>query len=266
MAYEAFARRLTVLLTSGLRQVCHVTVRDITQQSYDEYISSLEAQTLMVPITVSPLPGTGALEFTLPIALAAIDHMLGGPGGTQPVRSLTDIETTLIHRLIDQILDVLRFAFEPIVAVQPVAGAIEYNPQFLQAASGADAVVVGEFDLTIGRESCRLTLSLPLAPLLPRLITQRPREQMPADVARLAGRRMRENVGDMPVEIRVRFRPVGLAPTRILSLAVGDVIVLDHRVGMPMTVETDGVAITRAIAGKSGSRLAALVVDSPAVT
>jgi flagellar motor switch protein FliM len=56
---------------------------------------------------------------------------------------------------------------------------------------------------------------------------------------------------------------VGLAPTRILALAVGDVIVLDHRVGVPMSVETNGIAITRAIAGKSGSRLAALVVDSP---
>ena len=37
MAYETFARRLTTLLTSTLRQVCRVNIREITQQSFDEY-------------------------------------------------------------------------------------------------------------------------------------------------------------------------------------------------------------------------------------
>jgi flagellar motor switch protein FliM len=266
MTYETFARRLTTVLTSGLRQVCQVTVREVTQQSYDDYIGGLATPTLMVPIDVAPLSGTGVLEMSLPITLAAIDHMLGGPGGNQQNRGLTDIEATLLDGLLDQILGVLRYAFESIIAIQPHAGPIEYNPPFLQAASAADAVVVGEFDMTVGREQSRLTLCLPLASLLPVLIAQRPREVEPLGLkssVELAGRRVRQRLGDVTVEVGVRFHPVGLTPTRLMNLAVGDVLVLDHRFGAPLTVEVDGTAFVQAMAGKSGTRLAALVIDSP---
>ena len=266
MTYETFARRLTTVLTSGLRQVCLVTVTEVTQQSYDDYIGGIPTPSLMVPIDVAPLAGTGVLEMSLPITLAAIDHMLGGPGGTQQNRSLTDIETSLLDGLLDQILGVLRYSFESLIPIQPTAGPIEYNPPFLQAASAADAVVVGEFDMTVGREQSRLTLCLPLAPLLPVLIAQRPREPEPlgfqSSVAQ-AARRVRQRLGDVSVELSVRFRPVGLSPTRLINLAVGDVLVLDHKFGAPLTVEIGGTGFVQAVAGKSGTRLAALVVDSP---
>lgn len=266
MTYETFARRLTTVLTSSLRQVCQVTLTEVTQESYDDYIGGLPARTLMVPIEVAPLIGTGVLEMSLPIALAAIDHMLGGPGGTQQNRGLTDIEASLLDGLLDQILGVLRYSFESIIAIQPTAGAIEYSPPFLQAASAADAVVVGEFDMVVGREQSRLTLCLPLAPLLPILIAQRPREVEPLGFQssiEQAARRVRRRLGDVSVELSVRFRPVGLSPTRLMNLAVGDLLVLDHRFGAPLTVEIDGVGFVQAVAGKSGTRLAALVVESP---
>jgi flagellar motor switch protein FliM len=262
MAYETFARRLTTVLTSGLRQVCLVTVTDITQQSYDEYVNSLATPTLMVPVQALPLAGTGVLELSLPVALAAIDHMLGGPGGNQPNRSLTDIETTLLDGLLEQILSALRYAMESIVVLEFQSRPIEYNPQFLQAASAADPVVVGEFDLAIGEQRCRLTLCLPLGPLLP-VLTHRPREatQLGADAAtKLA---LRDRLSELDMEVTVRFRSVQLSPARILELAVGDVVVLDHRVGGPLSIEVGGAPIAYGVAGKSGQRLAALVVDNP---
>lgn len=265
MAYETFARRLATLLTSGLRQVCQVNLVEITQESYEEYVTGLDAQTLMVPMTVAPLPGTGVLQFSLETALASIDHMLGGPGGKQVARTLTDIETSLLRGLLEQMTGVLRYSMESIVPLTPTLGAIEYNPQFLQAAGSTDAVVVGSFDMTVGSESCRLTLCLPLAPLLPRLAAQRPRSGEGDDSAAAveAARRVRDRLGDVPVDVHVRFAPIDLSPARILSLAEGDVLPLDHRVGVPLSVEAGGVTFARAIAGKSGSRLAALIVDTP---
>ena len=215
VCYETFARRLTTLLTSTLRQVCRVTSLEITQQSYDEYIGQLASPTLLVPVEVVPL-GPGGLEISLPAALAAIDHMLGGPGGTQPTRTLTDIETGLVRRLIDQILGVLGYALEPVVSVEYDVGQIEYNPQFLQIATAADAVVVGEFELVIGRETSSMTVCLPLAPLLPRLMTQRPREVAPAEFDAAASSRVRGEVLDMGTEVRVRFDPVAIDSATVL--------------------------------------------------
>jgi flagellar motor switch protein FliM len=266
MAYETFARRMTTLLTSGLRQVCAVAVTEITQQSYEEYIAGLPPQTLMTPVTMPPISGTGVLEFSLPVALAAIDHMLGGPGGAQTARTLTDIETTLLRGLLDQMSSTLRYALEPVLAVTPALGQIEYNPQFIQAAGATDTVVVASFDMTVGRESCVLTLCLPLAPLLPKLTAQRAREQADAQAELAAAdtaRRLRARLGDVPLDVSVRFTPVELSPSRILSLREGDVLPLTHRVGLPLSVEAGGITFARAVAGKSGTRLAALVVATP---
>jgi flagellar motor switch protein FliM len=266
-AYETFARRTTTLLTSGLRAVCQVSIVDIIQQSYEEYVTGLATPTLMAPMTVPPLAGTGVLEFSLPVALTSIDHMLGGPGGSQPPRTLTDIETTLIRGLIDQIVGVFRYAFEPISAINPAVGPIEYNPQFIQAASATDSVIVAVFDMAVGSESCRATLCLPLAPLLPIMMAQRGREEIVGEDARLAAeataRRLRERLGDVPVDVTVLFDPATVSPATILSLAKGDVLPLTHRVGAPLTLTAGGVKFAKAIAGKSGKHLAALIVDTP---
>ena len=266
IALDAFARRMTTLLTSGLRQVCSVTTADIVQQSYEEYVTALPTQTLMATLDLPPLTGTGVLEFPLPTALAAIDYMLGGPGGHQHTRTLTEVELTLIRGLLDQIVSVLKYAFEPIVALTPAIGTIEYNPQFAQAASATDAVVVGLFDMVVGSEQCRATLCLPLASLLPRLAAQRPRGE--SDVAAILDReatvrRLRDRLGEAPIEANVRFRPAGLRTSQILALKPGDVLPLNHRVGAPLTVEAGGIVFAHAIAGRSGQRLAALIVDKP---
>lgn len=266
MAFETFSRRMTTLLTSGLRQICQVSVVDISQISYEEYVIGLEPATLMVPISMPPLAGTGVLQFPLPMALAAIDYMLGGPGGTQPARTLTEIEVTLIRGLIEQMVGVLRYSLETLVAITPTVGAIEYNPQFLQAGSATDASIVIRFEMVIGSESSQATLCLPLAPLLPVLVAQRPRGNAQADVAldpASMGQRLSERLGDVPIETTLELGPLSLSPARILSLAEGDVLVLEHRVGTPLVLRAAGTVFAHALAGRSGSRLAALIVDNP---
>src|SRR4051794_11077154 len=265
IAYGTYARRLTTLLTSGLRQVCQVTLADISQQSYEEYVTGLENQTVMVPFTAAPLAGTGVLQFSLPVALAAVDYMLGGPGGEQLPRTLTDIETTLVRGLLEQMASALRYSLEPIVPITPDLGAIEYNPQFVQAASATDAMIVAELDMTVGSESCRATVCMPLGPLLPLLVAQRPRTTDDGDAESLAvaAHRVRERLGEVPLEVSVEFRPLTLSPARILALSPGDVLPLPHRVGVPLTLRAGGTVYANAIAGRSGSRLAALIVDTP---
>jgi flagellar motor switch protein FliM len=267
MAYEAFARRLTTLLTSSLRQVCKVAVLDISQQSYEEYVTGLETQTLMVPIAIPPLSGTGVLQFSLETALACVDHMLGGPGGAQTVRSLTEIEISLLRGLIDQMLDVMRYSMESIVGINPSVVSIDYNPQFVQAAGATDAVAVASFELAIGARTDTLTLCLPLTPLLPRLAahSQRPSRGSGNDpnTDAAAARALRERLGDVPVDVTVRFASTPVSPSAILTLTEGDIIPLNHKVGAPLAVRAGGVNFARGVAGKAGNKLAALIVETP---
>jgi flagellar motor switch protein FliM len=264
IAYESFARRLGTVLTSSLRQVCVVGIRDITQENYEEYVVSLETQTLVVPLNFPSLGSMGVLEFSLETALAAVDHMLGGPGGEQPARTLTDIEGNLLSGLIEQIVGALTYSMESICPLTASIGMIEYNPQFVQAAAATEPVVVGRFDMTVGTVNCTLTLCLQLASLLPKLIAHRQREE--DETSRLvqseAAKRARERLGEVPVDVTIRFSSVELSSTRILSLSEGEILHLPHRVGVSLDVQAGGITFAKAIAGRSGNQLAALIVQT----
>jgi flagellar motor switch protein FliM len=264
MSFETFARRLGTLLTSSLRAVSQVNLLAIDQQTYEEYISGLESPTILAPIAIKPLAGTGVFEFSVTSALACIDHLLGGPGGPQATRPLTDIETSLMRGLMDQVAAVLRYALEPIAPVEPELGPLEFNPQFLQAAGATDTMIVCSFELRIGSEVGLATLCIPFASIFPKLQTKRSQRPLSASDqlnAAHSARQLREGLGDAPVDVTIRFDPVRLSPAQIMALAPGDVLTLPHRVNAPLSVQCGGVTYTHAVAGREGSRLAGLVID-----
>lgn len=265
VTFETFARRLTTLLTSGLRQVCHVVPKDISQQTYDEFVSNRALPTLIVPIGLPELQTTAVLEFSLPVALTAVDHMLGGPGGAQPDRTLTDIETTLLRGLLEQIVDVLAYAMEPVAALQPTVGAIEYNAQFVQVAAGNDVTLVSLLDLTIGAQTCELALCIPLAPMLPRLNAQRAsadKTQTNHAAAEEEARTVATRLVGTAVDVTVEFAPITITTNQALELVVGDVIALGHRVGTPLAVRVGDTTYASAVAGRAGNQLAALITET----
>ncbi|GAA0954905.1 flagellar motor switch protein FliM [Virgisporangium aurantiacum] len=267
VAYEAFARQYTTLLTSTLRAVSQVSLLSIEQVTYDDYIASLNNPTCMFMIEMEPLPGVTIFEFSLTTALAWVDHMLGGPGGKQPQRPLTDIEVPLVNSMLDRVFGELRGAFEHIVELSPpkIVG-LEYNPQFAQTASMSDAMIVTSFELKVGSQECVATICMPFASIFPKLrpdaegaeLTDTQRQSRDA-----ALRAMTAGLGTAPVEVSVRFNSVLMSPRDLVTLRPGDIVPLEHPVTTPLVVTSHGVTFAHAVAGSSGNRLACLVVPPP---
>jgi flagellar motor switch protein FliM len=264
LSFDTFARRLTTQLTTGLRQVSVISLVGIEQRSYEEHIASLETPTILAVLGIDPLPGSAILEFSVPTALAAVDYMLGGAGGDQPTRSLTEIETVILRGLIDQMLAVLRYATEPTIGLEPTLHSIEYSPQFVQAASATDTMVVALFEMRLGNQSCLATLCLPLNSLLPRL--RAGQEKVPSEADKITHerhhRQLESALTGAPVEVSLRFEPARLTPGALANLAVGDVLPLNHRVNQPLTVSAGGTTFAYAMAGRQGNRLAGLIISS----
>jgi flagellar motor switch protein FliM len=265
IAYETFARQFTTLLTTRLRAVSLVTLGSIDQFSYDEYTSSLTNPTVVAMVTMEPLPGTAILEFSLPTAMASIDHLLGGSGGAQPARPLTDIETPLLQSLIVRILGELRYALEPIAVVDPQLIGIEYNPQFVQAGAASDPVIVASFDMKVGAEECVATVCLPFSMIFPKLQSDPAGVQLnPAQRAERdrAHRNLVAGLESAPLEVAVRFKQVRMRPEDLINLTVGDVVALGHPLTQPLTITSAGLAFAEVVPGTQGSRVACLVVAS----
>jgi flagellar motor switch protein FliM len=267
IAYETFARQYTTILTTTLRAVSQVSLLSIEQLTYDEYIASLSSPTIVAMFSIDPLPGTAILEFSLSTAMACIDHMLGGSGGPQPQRPLTDIEAPLLHGLIDRTLGELRYAFETIVTLKPQMTTIEYNPQFAQAGATSDAVIVASFEMRVGSEECVATICLPFGSILPKLQSD-PSATVLSEAQRLAREVAYRNVvlglEGAPIEVTVQFQSVRMHPVDLVGLQPGDVVPLTHPTSAPLAVTTAGITFAFAVPGAKGNRLACLVVQSPA--
>jgi flagellar motor switch protein FliM len=263
IAYETFARQFTTILTTSLRAVSQVTLISIEQFTYDEYISSLSSPTIVAKLSMEPLPGTAIAEFSLAVAMTSIDHMLGGSGGPQPERPLTEIEAPLLNGLLDRMLGELRYAFEGIASVRPQLSGIEYNPQFVQAGGASDPVIVASFEMRVGAEECVATICLPFGMIFPKLQGDRNDVQLsPAQHAarEAAHRNLVAGMESVPLDVAVRFQQMRMRPEDLINLRPGDVVTLNHPTTQPLAVTTAGLTFAHAVPGTQGSRLACLVV------
>jgi flagellar motor switch protein FliM len=265
IAFETYARSCGTLLTTRLRVVSSVTLASIEQLNYDEYVTALTNPTVIAVVSIDPLPGIVLLELSSSAAMTAIDHMLGGPGGPQPERPLTEVEMPLLRGLLDRMLGELRYGFETLVDITPKLKEIEYNVQFLRAHQPGDAVVIASFEMKIGTEECVASICLPFNSILPVLEKQETIELTAAErmVRDTSLRNLTAGLSAAPIDVAVRFQPIRMRTDDIVDLRPGDVVPLAHPTSVPLEVTVNETVFAHAVPGNQGARLACLVVPSP---
>jgi flagellar motor switch protein FliM len=266
IAQEGFARQATTVLTTLLRTGARVELAGIEQFSYDDYLATLPSPVFVVTFTIEPLAGKGMLAYPLDMAMASVDHMLGGSGtAAQPNRPMTGMETTITTHLLNRLLDEFAASFEPITELQPALDSIEYNPQLAQAAAGSDTVMVATFTMGIGKREGEATLVLPFSSFAQSL-NNAASPQLSESALRKrqrAAEALTERLNLVPVDVSVRFAPLTVSSADLLSLAVGDVLLLRHPRDAPLEVTTNDVTFAYAIASNHRRRLAAAIVPTP---
>ena len=266
IANETFARQWTTLLSTTLRAISQVSLRKIEQLTYDEYIREIPNPSYLAMVAMRPLAGAAVLHIPLPVVMAAVDRLVGGPGSAkQPRRAVTEIEASLLRTLIGRVLRELAYGFESLTEIDPVLIHQESNPQFAQIASASDMVVVAEYDVRIASTGGVASLCIPFNSLQPVL------DELSANALE-AGRQsvdpvglrlsLEERLDDAPLPVSVRFAEVTLTASEIVALSPGDLVALHHHVDAPLDVAVAGVSRFQGRAGRRGKRLACVVLDS----
>ncbi len=267
VGFDSFARQATTLFTSSLRTVCSLSLLSVEQQNYGEYVEGLLAPTYMTIFKAEPLAGRGVLEMPVKAAMTCIDHILGGPGSVlQPLRSLSEIETTVMTRLVERLLAEMRYSLGNVLDFHPEIAGVEYSPLFAQLAGASDVMAVANFDLRIADRPYKVSICLPFSELLPYLVAA----AAPAPVSdreratrTRSAELLRAQFESVPVDLAVRLRTTRVSPDALGELAVGDVIRLSHPATAPLNVTTDDTVFAHATPGSKGQKLAALVVGTP---
>lgn len=262
VAYDTFARQWATLLSSTLRVLVSVDPVRVEQRTYDEYVSGLPSPTTMGMFSPEPFPGAGIMQWPLELSMLCVDYMLGGQGGPQPERTLTEIESELVRSLFDRILSELRYALTGLVSLTPRLTGLESNPQFVQAAAASDLLAVAGFTVRIGTVEGQATLALPMPAVTPKPADTTSDRSAESAARALTRRAITNSVQEVAIEVAARLTPTRMTSGDIMALSVGDVIRFPHPVSRPLDLVAGESVCGSATLGQQGARVACLVVSS----
>ena len=241
MLHENFARLLNTYLSTNLRTLVNISVASVEQLAYEEFIRSLSNPSVIGIFNMSPLKGNVIFEINPNIAFSIIDRLFGGEGTViNKIRTLTDIEETIIRKVITKSLDNLQEAWRHVVNTEPRLEVIETNPQFTQIVPPNDMVVIVTLQTQIGQVEGLINICIPylvLEPIMSKLTTT---FWVASSIAKQAHPEqvdiLEKKIKKTYVPLAVELGTINLSVRELLSLNINDVLKLDTTVGSELKV------------------------------
>ncbi len=265
--HDGFSRQLGLVLTSYLRMQVDVDVVSVDQLTYDEFVRSMPNPITVSIIELLPLPGQILMGMGHEVTSGIIDRMLGGLGvsETRP-RELTDIEESLIRRVIDKTIKALEEAWNNVIPIEASLVGMEDNYILIQVATPGEIVALITFEVQMGgRDSGLMSLCLPY-PVLESVISQlsaqhifhsRGHETSEEDRNKLI-----QKLGAASMHVNVSLGNVDLSVRELLELRSGDVLRLDSMVNDPLVVSVEGIPKFKGRPGTIKNKIALNIVDT----
>ncbi|MBP1961101.1 MULTISPECIES: flagellar motor switch protein FliM [Paenibacillus] len=232
--HENFARFLTTYFSAQLRTFVQISVVQVEQLPYDEFIRSIPKMTILNIFEAEPLEGRMVLEVHPNVAFAMLDRLLGGAGTTPTkINALTEIETIVMERIFSRAFDSLQEAWKTVIDIQPRLEALETNPQFMQIVSPNETIALISLSTKIGDTTGMINLCIPhvvIEPIMPRLsvhhwFVSQKKTRAPEEVEALQSRLEKTK---LPLIAELGSSEISIRD--FLGLTVGDVIPLQKSV------------------------------------
>ncbi|WP_129596947.1 flagellar motor switch protein FliM [Anaerophilus nitritogenes] len=238
--HENFARLLNTFLSGYLRSLAQVEVLSVEQLSSHEFINSVSNPAVLSIIEFAPLEGQIILDITAEVAFVIIDRILGGNGKPiEETRSFTEIEISLLKKLVKQILKLFQEPWENVIELKPKLEKIETNSQFAQIVSPSETIALVTLSIKIGEVEGMVNLCIPhlvIEPILPKLntrlwFTNTNKERTIEDEEILVHR-----IEKTQTSIRAVLGSTHITVSEFLDLQIGDVIELDTLIQEPVKI------------------------------
>jgi len=264
---DAFSRLAGGVMTGALRMPVHVKVADIRQIAWEEFTRDAKSPAHLIVFTMAPLPARSILYIPLDLAMAMVDVRLSGSGsGWYPQRALTEIEEVLLAPIVDSLLSELSNAIGHYLKVDIAVTQKVADTDVLQAVIASGFCVAAEFEVRFGESATFvMVMCLPFPVARPIVDAVERAELAAGGEPGEPDPVLESQVLRTPLELAVRFDPVSLTAPEIAGLVPGDVILLRHRVGRPLTLVAGNLPRMSVLPTAVGHRLAAVVVDPASV-
>lgn len=180
------------------------------------------------------------MEINPNLGFAFLDRLLGGPGiAPSKIRSLTEIEQTVIERLAQRMLDHLQEPWGSIVELYPTLERVETNPQFTQLVSPTEIMIIVSVETRMNDILGMVNICIPflvLEPVLDKLTVHYyysvSNQKSSPENQELIKNRLENTV----IPVRAILGKTTITVKDLIELSMGDVIPLERTINDELEV------------------------------
>ncbi len=263
--FEHYGRLLYTNLPAYLRKNVQVDVLSAEAVTFSEFSNSLSNPVLFSLVSFAPLPGTVAIELATNLGYCIVDRMLGGEGvSLEKKREFSEIELTIIEKVMSICVELLRDPWKNVVDVNPTLERIETNLQFAQIISPQEMTAIVTINLKIGDVEGLMNICLPYSTLedvIDKLnikywySTMQSQEEGSYETA------IETLISKVDIPIKAVLGTSSMSVAEFVNLRKGDLIKLDAEIDKELTVYVGNMKKFMALPGSADNNYAVRVTS-----
>ena len=263
--FEHYGRLLYTNLPAYLRKNVQVDVRNSEAVVYSEFANALSNPVLLGIVDFAPLQGNMILELAPSLGYAIIDRLLGGTGETlEKKREFSEIEITIIERIITICIDLLIEPWKNVIQLEPRLERIETNSQFAQIISPSEMIAIVTLNLKIGDVEGLMNICLPfitLEPVMDKLNTKYWYSTMQEKDDKSYEETIEALIAKAKIPIKAVLGTSSISVNDFVNLQKGDIIKLNSGIEDELTIYVGNINKFKALPGSSSDNYAVRVTS-----
>jgi len=257
--------RLVRLMTTSLRNFTsdnvEVSLDRITSVRFGDYMNSIALPAVISVFKAEEWDNFGLATVDSNLIYSIIDVLLGGRRGSSVQRiegrPYTTIETSLVKRLVEVVLNDAELAFRPLSPVRFTIDRLETNPRFAAISRPANAAILVRLRIDMEDRGGVVELLLPYAtiePIRSVLLQMFMGEKFGRDP--IWEGHFATEVAQAEISVDAVLYESDIPLKQLMSLKVGDTLPLDMRADATVSVRCGNVTLTEGRMGRVGDRVA----------
>lgn len=228
---ERFARHMRISLFNMLRKTAEVSINGVQMIKFGEYQNTLYVPTSLNMVRFRPLKGTALITMEARLVFILVENFFGGDGRFHAKiegREFTPTERRIVQMLLKLVFEDYREAWSPVMGVEFEYLDSEVNPTMANIVSPTEVIVVSSFHIEVDGGGGDFHVVMPYSmvePIRELLDAGVQSDKMDTDVR--WSKALRDEIMDVPVNLRAKLLDVDLSLRDLMELQVGDVIPID---------------------------------------
>jgi flagellar motor switch protein FliM len=259
---DRFARNSSSSISAYLRTVVEVSLESIEQVTYAEFLAGASDPTSYTAVSLKPLDGLAALEISPQVVFPMLDRLLGGSGqGIDAVRPMTEIEQSILQNVLKILIENLRESWRPVYAIDFTLTASETHPHMVQIVPPNEMVVHFKFQVRMRQKTGKMNLAFPTLVLEP--IIHIFDQELYSKKKIVHDGTLVQQLRNVPVKVSIETGETSFPMQSLLSLQLGDTLVLDQRREWPVQLKVAGkkkfLAMSRSDSGRKAFAVSGVI-------